>query len=202
MISKEQLQSIMPKMVDFEKYTGPLNESMQKYDINNPLRIAAFIGNTAVESNQFRATRENLNYDTAGLLRVWPKKFSTVKAAQYAHQPEKIANYVYANMGGNGPESSGDGWKYRGGGPIQLTLKDNYDKAGKGIGADLVNHPELIEGPLYGCDSAAWYFKTHGCNEAADSGDFRSVIKRINSALLGLAERQAFYERAKKSLGV
>lgn len=204
MISKDQLHTIMPLATaeNLEKYIGALNEAMGKFNINSPLRIAAFLANLAHESNQLKASRENLNYNAAGLIRVWPRKFTAAKAVQYEHKPEMIANYVYACMGGNGDEASGDGWRYRGGGPIQLTLKDNYDKAGKGIGADLVNHPELIEGPIYAAETSAWYFKSHGCNELADSGDFKAVVKKINSASLGLVERTAFYVKAKQTLGI
>lgn len=202
MITKEQLHACMPaiKVDRMEMFCMPLNDAMVKFRINTPLRQAAFLGQIAVESAELKYTRENLNYSAKGLLKVFGKYFTQDNVSEFAYKPEKIANKVYANRGGNGDEASGDGWRYRGAGLIQTTLKDNFISTGVGIGADLVNHPELLEKPVYAADSAAWYFMAHGCNELADAGDFRMVTKRVNSALLALEERTKYYELAKAAL--
>lgn len=202
MITKEQLHACMPaaKADRLEMFYMPLNDAMEKFRINTTLRQAAFLGQIAVESAELKYTRENLNYSANGLMRVFSKYFTQETVNEYAYKPEKIANRVYANRGGNGDEASGDGWTYRGAGLIQTTLKDNFVNTGVGIGADLVNHPELLEKPVYAADSAAWYFMAHGCNELADAGDFKMITKRINSALLALDQRIMYFTFAKTAL--
>lgn len=205
MISKEQLQAIMPKITgeNLEKYTHPLNQAMDKFDINTPLRIAAFLAQLAHESNELKYSEENLNYSAERLMAIFPKHFKTLDDAnKYARQPEKIANKVYANKGGNGDEASGDGWKYRGRCPIQCTLKDNYRLAGKAIGVDLVTNPDLAAGPVYGTMIAAEYWHRNKINIPADAGDIAAVTKKINIALLGLEDRTRYYKLAKSVLGV
>lgn len=129
--------------------------------------------------------------------------FPTDAAARaFARQPERIATRVYGGRLGNGPEASGHGWRYRGRGPIQLTGKSNYRACGTGIGLDLVNQPELLETPEVGCLAAAWFWATKGLNELADAGEFRAMTQRINGGLIGLEDRQAFWERAKAVFGV
>jgi putative chitinase len=202
MVSKEQFHLCMPAATSerLDMFCMPLNDAMEKFRINTFTRRAAFFGQIAVESAQLKYTRENLNYSAKGLLKVFPRYFTQDNVSEFAYKPEKIANHVYANRGGNGDESSGDGWRYRGAGLIQTTLKDNFISTGNGIGADLVNHPELLEKPVYAAESAAWYFMAHGCNELADLGDFRTLTKRINSALLAFDDRMMFFELAKTAL--
>ncbi len=205
MISKEQLSQIAPaaSAEALEKFCRPLNDAMEKFAINTPARIAAFLAQLAHESDSFRASVENLNYSAAGLQRTWPKLFPPDLAASYAHKPEAIANRAYGSRMGNGNEASGDGWRYRGRGPIGITGKDNYRLCGEGIGADLIHHPELLEGPVYGAQSAAWFWSWRGLNKWADLGteeDYKMITKRINGGFIGLESRLKFWEVAKKVL--
>ena len=164
--------------------------------------------NRAHESGQLTRLAENLNYSAKRLMQVWPNRFPALeKAQQYERNPEKLANYVYAKRLGNGDETSGDGWRYRGRGLIQLTGRGNYRAAAQGIGQPLEGQPELLEQPGPAALSAAWFWKSHGLNELADdrnddndTEDFRTVTKRINGGTVGLKERMAFWEKAKAVL--
>lgn len=161
------------------------------------------------------ATSENLNYSAQGLLKIFPKYFTQDTVANYARQPEKIANRVYANRLGNGDEASGDGWRNRGRGLFQLTGKDNYAKAGAALGKNYAANPELVALPEDACLTAGWYWNTHNLNTFADMPDswrkvanngktyngFEYVSYVINGGENGLAERKVFYELAKKALG-
>jgi putative chitinase len=167
---------------------------MEKFFINNPLRLAHFLSQTAHESWDFTATRENLNYSAEALQRVFGKHFPDDLEKQYAHQPEKIGNRVYANRLGNGSESSGDGFKYRGGGYIQLTGKINYIAFDKVVPEDIVAQPELVA-TKYPLLSAAWFWSTRNLNALADQGSTPKIVTKvthiINGGENGLAERQA-----------
>jgi putative chitinase len=195
------LRFIMPK-APAELWAPPLGAAMAEFDIVTPARASAFLANVAHESNELTRLEENLNYSADGLLKTFKGKFDAARAALYARQPQRIANYVYAGMGGNGDEASGDGWKYRGFGPIQLTLHDNHRDAGVSLALPLEEHPENGKLPMIGSRTAAWYFATHGCNALADAGDFTGCTRKINHALLGLAERVVYHERARRILGV
>jgi putative chitinase len=180
-----------------------LDASMRRFDISTPARMAAFCAQLAHESGQLQRWTENLSYRWERLRQVFPKYFpSDAEARPFDRQPERIANRVYANRMGNGPETSGDGWRYRGRGPIQLTGKDNYRACGQGIGVDLVADPELLAMPERGCLAAAWFWARSGLNALADAGDFVTITRRINGGLNGLAERREFWERAKAAFGV
>lgn len=177
-------------------YIDPLNQSLQQFDISNEQRVAAYLAQLAHESGELHAKRENLNYSANALMANWPKRFNAANVNNYARNPIKIANYVYANRMGNGNEASGDGYRYRGGGGIQLTGKENYTLFGNAIGIDLVNNPEQIEDPLIGTLAAGWFWQTHGCNELADNGDFIAITKHINGGTIGLEDRQKYYALA------
>lgn len=157
-------------------------------------QAAHFFGQCAHESGNFKAFSENLNYSADGLSKIFKKYFPSVAAAQpYARKPEKIANKVYANRMGNGPESSGDGWKYRGRGPIQLTGKDNYTAFSKSIGRpDVLTNPDVVCGEL-AFESALWFFQKNGLLVTADKGTSVAVItqitKRVNGGTHGLDDR-------------
>jgi len=164
-------------------------------------RQAAFLAQTAHESASFTAVKENLNYSAIGLRKIFPKYFPTDElAAQYARQPWKIANRVYANRMGNGDEASGDGWKYRGRGLIQLTGKNNYVSCGTDIGKDLTADPLWLESPEGAVKSALWYWNKNSLNTYADAEDIRGMTKRINGGYHGLDDRLQKYERAKQVL--
>ena len=185
-----------------EKWLEPLNEAFQKYDISTPARQAAFIGQCAHESGNFRILEENLRYSAAALMRVWPSRFtSELVASSYASNPEKIANKVYSGRMGNGDEESGDGWKYHGRGLIQLTGKDNYANCGSSLGVDFVGNPDLLLDPKYAALSAAWFWNKKGLNALADAKDYDTMTKRINGGLIGLDDRKAKIAKAISVLG-
>jgi putative chitinase len=182
---------------------GALDAAMRRFEIVTPARMAAFCAQLAHESGQLQRWTENLSYRWERLRQVFPKYFpSDAEARPFDRKPERIANRVYANRMGNGPEASGDGWRYRGRGPIQLTGKDNYRACGQGIGVDLVDDPDRLATPEPGCLAAAWFWARNGLNALADAGDFVTITRRINGGLNGLAERREFWERAKAVFGV
>jgi putative chitinase len=166
MITDNQLAALFPLSTaeNRAKYLGPLNSAFVRYGIDTPPVLRAFLAIIGVETGQLRVVTENLNYSAVGLRNIFGKYFPTAELAnQYACRPEKIANRVYGGRMGNGPESSGDGWKYRGRGLIQLTGKDNYTQASNGMyalpmGVDFVAEPDLIATPEYAAQSAAWFF--------------------------------------------
>jgi len=182
------------------KWLEPFNAAFEKYDISKPKRQAAFIGQCSVESNNFKTLEEDLNYSAEGLMRTWPSRFPDIDTAEkYAHNPEKLANKVYAGRLGN--TEDGDGWKYHGRGLIQLTGRDNYKNCGQAIGEDLINTPDLLAQPEGAALSAAWFFNKHGLNQLADIGDFVLMSKRINGGDLGLSQRIAKINHAINVLG-
>jgi len=170
------------------KWADPLQAVFDKYGINTPIRQASFIGQCQHESNNFRILEENLHYSADGLMRVWPSRFPSAGVAeQYANNPEKIANKVYAGRLGNTEE--GDGWAYHGRGLIQLTGRDNYRNCGTSIGMNLITNPELLLQPKGAVLSAGWFWGKHGLNDLADSRDYETMTKRINGGTLGLDNR-------------
>ena len=184
------------------KWLKPLEDTFAKYDISTPKRQAAFIGQCAHESANFKTLEENLNYKPESLMRVWPSRFPDLATAmKYAHDPIKIANKVYGGRMGNGPEESGDGAKYHGRGLIQLTGKESYDNCGKAIGVDLINQPGLLVNPDLAAMSAGWFWNKKGLNALADAGDYETMTKRINGGLLGLDDRKAKIAKALSVLG-
>ena len=186
--------------IDAAKWYTPLIDMFARYNINTIQRQASFIGQCQHESNNFRTLEENLHYSADGLMRTWPSRFPSADVAeQYANNPEKIANKVYAGRMGNTEE--GDGWKFHGRGLIQLTGRENYDNCGKGIGAVLADKPQLLVEPYYACMSAGWFWNKKGLNDLADKRDYPEMTKRINGGLLGLADRIAKIDKAKEILG-
>jgi putative chitinase len=170
---------------------------LDKYGIDTPLRVAHFLAQTAHESAGFTRFVENLNYSAAGLQSTFPKYFRKVSPATYAHKPEKIANHVYANRMGNGYETSGDGWKFRGRGMIQLTGRTNYTSFSNATGKNAVFNPDILSTPEGAAESAAWYWKERNINQAADADAVLKVTKLINGGILGLNERKALLVKAK-----
>jgi putative chitinase len=184
------------------KWTEPLKETFEKYGIDTSKRQAAFIGQCMHESGGFKLLEENLNYSARALMVTWPSRFPSEEVAnQYARNPEKIANKVYGGRMGNGPEETGDGWKYRGRGIKQLTGKENYERCGSGLGVDLVSNPDLLLDPKYAALSAGWFWNKHNLNDLADKGDIETMTKRINGGLLGLDARKAAIKKAESVLG-
>lgn len=198
MITVQQLAKIAPLSgKNADKYAEPLNISMKRFGILEPEHAAAFLAQVAHESGQFNRVVENLNYRADRLLAIFPKYFkSQQEAERFGRKPEAIANRVYANRIGNGNEASGDGWRYRGRGLIQVTGRANYTACGAGLGLNLVDHPELLELPEHAAASAAWFWWKHNLNARANDGDVRDETKIINGGTHGLAERQRFYRVA------
>ena len=182
------------------KWADPLQAVFDKYGINTPIRQASFIGQCQHESNNFRVLEENLHYSADGLMRVWPSRFPDRSVAeQYANNPEKIANKVYAGRLGNTEE--GDGWAYHGRGLIQLTGRDNYRNCGDALGLALITNPELLAMPKGAALSAGWFWGKRGLNDLADNRDFETMTKRINGGTLGLDNRIAKINKALEVLG-
>ena len=168
-------------------------DTAAKFGINTPLRLAHFLAQCGHESGGFRLTQENLNYSAKGLNGIFKKYFPTeAAAAPYNRNPQKIANKVYSNRMGNGTEASGDGYKFRGRGYIQLTGKDNYTAFGKSISVDMTINPDLVASQ-YALLSAAWFFTKNNLHKMADGGATDAVVtsitKRVNGGTIGLPDR-------------
>ena len=206
LVSKEDLAKILPKATteNIDKYFEALNKGMVQYGINTPLRMAHFIAQLAHESANFRAKSENLNYSAKALRGVFGKYFPTEELAEeYARQPEKIANRVYGARMDNGDESSGEGWKFRGRGLIQLTGKANYSACGNAIGINLVEQPDVVaEDPNVAVLAAGWFWNSKKLNKYADQDDVLTVTKRINGGTHGLDDRKAHLAKAKQVLNI
>ncbi len=173
-----------------QQWVTALNDTFSQFGILTPNQQAAFIGQCGHECGHFRILEENLNYRAATLMKLWPKRFPTLEIANaYAGNPKKIANMVYANRMGNRDESSGDGYRFRGRGCIQLTGHANYFHAGKALGVDFVMEPDLVATPKYAAMTAGWFWSTHGCNEAAEAQDWVKLTKKINGGTIGLEDR-------------
>jgi len=200
------LRSIMPNASaeNITRYLAPLNDEMTKFGIDTPLRVAHFIAQLAHESGSFKYSSENLNYSAKALRAVFGRYFPTEELAnEYAREPEKIANCVYANRMANGDEASGDGWKYRGRGLIQLTGKDNYTRCGSALKLDLVDQPnQLALDPNTAVAAAGWFWDMRHLNTYADQDDIKSITKRINGGYNGLEDREAYLVRAKAALNI
>jgi putative chitinase len=195
-MTNEQLQALG---IDV-KWLEPLEATFAKYDISTPVRQAAFIGQCAHESANFKTLEENLNYRPETLMKVWPSRFPDMATAiKYAHQPQLLANKVYAGRLGNTQEN--DGWNFHGRGLIQLTGKENYANCGSGIGVDLLSNPSLLNTPEYAALSAGWFWNKKGLNALADAGDYETMTKRINGGLIGLDDRKAKIAKAISVLG-
>ena len=178
-------------------FIAPLNLTIERYGIKSKEQVAMFLAQIGHESASFKTLAENLNYSKEGLLKVFPKYFTNAEASIYARRPELIANRVYANRMGNGSEASGDGWKYRGRGLIQITGKDNYTRMSKSLNLDLVRSPDALKSPLYASLSAGQYWEWRGLK---DISDIKIVTKKINGGYNGLADREKRYAIAIKAL--
>lgn len=197
-ITKSQLQRILPTNKEIDEWHQLINDLCPKYGINTPKRLAAFLSQCGHESADFRVLSENLNYSAESLMKVFAKYFRDVPASSYHRKPEKIANRVYSNRMGNGSEQSGDGWRYRGRGAIQVTGKSNYKECSQYLFNDerLVDNPDYLttkEGALL---SALWYWNSRNLNREADAGDVSSATRKINGGFHGLEDRLRRYNMA------
>ena len=204
MLTESQLRQILPllPLPKVQQYLPHLNAAMQIYAVNTLPRTAAFVAQTAHESAQYTRMLESLFYTkAAGLMATWPRRFPTeASALPYVRNEEKLANFVYANRMGNGDGASGDGFRYRGRGIIQLTGREKYRITGAALGVGLEASPELAQSPEVAFKAAGLFWKSSGLNELADAGDFRTITQRINGGQNGAADRLKYFEIAKRVL--
>ena len=202
--------TFLPQLARAGDWTQALNPAMERFEINTPQRSAAFLAQLAHESGEFTRLVENLNYTAARLCAVWPTRFPTADAAQpYARNPEALANVVYARRLGNSDAASGDGWRFRGRGLIQLTGRGNYRTSGTAIGVPLEDQPDLLETVGPAALSAAQFWSSRGLNhladdqnDANDDADFVKITKIINGGTAGLNSRRQYWARAQAAFGV
>ena len=200
LLTEAQLAKMIPTNKEVGEWCKVLNEMLPKYGITSPRRIASFITQCAHESGDFRLLEENLNYKEETLLRVFPRYFGPGKqnAAEYAKNPEKIANYVYmdknrSSSGALGNVQEGDGWRFRGRGLKQVTGRSNYATFGKAIGKTAEEVAEYLETKEGALVSALWFWDSRKLNEVADTGDVAKVTKIINGGDIGLDDRRKRY---------
>lgn len=204
-LTKDQLKQLLPKNPYIDHWHDALSKLLPDYEINTPKRIAAFMAQCSHESGGFTALKENLNYRFETLRKIFPKYFPDDQIAkEYASMPNKqeaIANKVYASRMGNGPESSGDGYRYCGRGLIQLTGKTNYTA----FADSLEITPEEVSGYLGtfegAAQSACWFWESNNLNRFADAGDMKGLTKAINGGYIGLEDRISHYEHALHVMG-
>lgn len=212
-ITAEQLSKIFGSpSAQYVQWVDPINKTLDKYGISSKQQVAMFLAQAGHESARLTAVKENLNYSADGLANTWPGRYG-IKAAngnyirgtdgrikpnalalKLHRNQEAIGNNVYADRMGNGNEASGDGFKYRGRGLIQLTGRSNYASLTADLGVDLISSPELLESPLNAALSAGWYWKQNGLN--ALSGDVEAATRKINGGVNGLADRKDLYTKA------
>jgi len=205
------------------KYLVPLVAAMQRYQINTPARITAFLAQIAHESADFTRVEEGLNYSADGLANTWPSRYAVpdgsgkyvrvlvnnkwrnkpnTLALKLERKPQAIANNAYANRYGNGDEASGDGWRYRGAGLKQLTFRANHEEFAKAIGVSLDKVPDMLRSPEGAALSAAWYWNSRKLNALADIGAFTEITQKINGGQIGAESREAYLARAQKAIWI
>lgn len=206
-LTVDQLAAMIPTNNEVEDWCEELNKALPKYDIDTPKRIAGFISQCAHESRDFTAMEENLNYSEKALNSVFGRYFGPGKrnAAEYARNPEKIANYVYMDEfrskgGALGNTQPGDGWRFRGGGLKQLTGRSNYSGFAKDYGITAEEAADWVRTKEGALASALWFWSKNNLNTVADTGDVTALTKRINGGDIGLADRQQRYARAMQAL--
>ena len=193
MVNADQLQRLGIGI----EWVPALNDTFAKFQIATVRQQASFIGQCSHECGNFKILEENLNYRAATLMKLWPKRFPTQEIANsYEKNPKKIANMVYSSRMGNRDEASGDGYRFRGRGCIQLTGHSNYFHAGQACGVDFVMNPDLVGTPQYAAMTAGWFWSTHNCNPLAENQDWIALTKKINGGVIGLDDRIKQTERA------
>jgi putative chitinase len=205
--TQDQLQAIIPNNSHLEHWFEALSAILPDYEIDTPKRVAAFLAQCAHESGGFNAIQENLNYRPETLMKLFGHHFpgGLTEAQHYCSQPNKqevIANRIYASRMGNGPESSGDGWRFCGRGLIQLTGRSNYTRFAESIDTPVEQVTEFLQ-TFEGCvQSACWFWEANNLNDLADAGDIRTMTKKINGGFLGLDDRIHHYQHALQVFGV
>ena len=200
-LSLQQLKQ-MVKNPHIDHWHEALDQLLDDYDINTPLRVAHFVAQCAHESGNFVFIKENLNYKAASLQKIFSKYFPTAElAAQYANRPEQIANRIYANRMGNGPEASGDGYRYCGRGLIQLTGRDNYTFFAGSLNIPVEEASDYLATFEGAAQSACWFWEQNNLNRFADANDTKGLTKAINGGYIGLEDRISHTEHALHVLG-
>lgn len=205
-VSSDNINKIVTKIMPnknngIHKYSTAMSQAFKEFEINSVNRIAGFLAQTGHESGQFSRIEENLNYSADRLKVVFPKYFPTDGLAHaYEYNKKAIANRVYGNRMGNGPESSGDGWKYRGRGLIQLTGKDNYTACSRDMAFDIVEDPDLVLVPEIAVLASIWFWNHRKINQACDDDNIERMTKLVQGGRLGLEERKNYYEKFKEIL--
>lgn len=203
-LTLEHLQQLLPKNPYIEHWHEALSQLLPDYEINTPQRLAAFMAQCAHESGGFTAIKENLNYRPASLVALFKKYFDLPTATHYCSLPNKqeaIANRIYANRMGNGPEESGDGFRYCGRGLIQLTGKSNYQAFADSLQITPEAASEYLATFEGAAQSACWFWEANNLNQWADKGDILTLTKRINGGTIGLEDRIKHYNHALHVLG-
>jgi putative chitinase len=204
-LTKDQLRQLIPKNPFIDQWYDALSQLLPDYEINTPQRIAAFIAQCAHESGNFVAIKENLNYRAVTLRKLFSKYFPTDElAAQYASMPNKqeaIANRIYASRMGNGPEESGDGYRYCGRGLIQLTGKTNYSLFAESLEISVEEASEYLQTFEGAAQSACWFWESNNLNRFADVGDIKGLTRAINGGFIGLEDRIKHYQHALHVMG-
>lgn len=203
MLTKEKIVHLLHGNPEAEAWADAALEILPKYEINTPNRVAGFFAQCGHESMGFKVLEENLHYRAETLDKIFPKYFknSGRDANAYAKQPEKIANVVYANRMGNGDTASGDGFKFRGRGIVQLTGRENYTNFGKTISMTAEQVIDYVTTKKGALESACWYWNSRNINAACDANDIVKMTKLINGGTIGLADRQKHYNEALAILG-
>lgn len=203
-LSLQQLKQLLPKNPYVDHWHRALSQLLPDYEINTPQRIAAFIAQCSHESGGFMTLKENLNYRPETLIKLFSKYFTLETAREYCARPNKqeaIANRIYASRMGNGPEESGDGFRYCGRGLIQLTGKENYTWFAASLNIPVEEASEYLQTFEGAAQSACWFWETNNLNQWADKGDILTLTKRINGGTIGLEDRIKHYEHALHVLG-
>ncbi|MRV72581.1 glycoside hydrolase family 19 protein [Duganella sp. FT92W] len=206
-MTPRQLAVIMPR-APAAAFVPVLTAAMAEFGIDTPLDQAAFLATVAHESAQLTCLEENLNYSAEALMRTWPSRFPPATAAIYARQPERIGNRAYANREGNRDEGSGDGWRNRGAGAIQITFENGHAACARHFGIPRDQVAAWLRTPEGACRSAGWFWQTNGISAWANVGDFDGVSDKVNrgkktAALgdsIGWKDRLAYYQTALKVL--
>ena len=197
--TEDAVHHLIPKVKNFEEWYTNLGDILPEYDIDTPKRVAAFMAQCGHESGGFTLMQENLNYSAKGLRCTFGKYFPNDEVAKlYERKPQMIANRVYGNRMGNGDEASGEGWYFRCRGIIQITGKNNYTKCSQSLFESnvLVENPDLLLETEYAIHSACWFWSAARLNELADTGDMKTMTKRINGGYIGLEDRINHYNHA------
>lgn len=203
MVTLDLLQRLFPSGRQLPAFASALAEHLPRHGVDTPQHVAAFLAQVGHETGGLVRWTENLNYSADGLRKTWPQRFRDAATANaYARQPERIANRVYADRMGNGPDSSGDGWRFRGRGLIQVTGRDNYTRLADYTGRDPASLPAWLETPEGATVSACWFWSTNKLSLLLETQGFDAVSRRINGGDNGMVDRRARYAVAADALGL